>query len=342
MRKLQELPKIRELRLNKPGFGATLWGMKTKPVLMMMNSQPAELPETVSAGDEIEVQLSPFGNFPGLREGASEPTVQICDREAFETVTGNFSDQVLVDCEHKSETGGDTDASAWVTSVRVDPELGLMGTFKLTDLGADLLRGRRMRFLSPAWTVGADGRPERLLSVALTNKPNLPVRPILNRADGASSVVEDQTKGQPMNELITLLGLPEDADEAAVVAAVKALKEAADAAAEKALNDEAEAAADENEERIENRAAFVAAYKANPDMAKAMLNTLRRKPVAEPVHRVCNRSAARTPAGGNPDMVIFNRWQSLPQGREKDAYLVNNKAAIMRANAALNELKEGC
>ena len=145
-----------------------------------MNIASEPLPEAIAAGDEREVQLSPFGDFPGVLEG--QRVMQHCDQAAFERIVANFAGEVLVDFEHRAELGGSTEAAAWVQSLRIDPAKGLMATFRFTDKGAEAVANRRLRFLSPVWLLDSEGRPEQLISVGLTNKPNLPVRPLLNRA----------------------------------------------------------------------------------------------------------------------------------------------------------------
>lgn len=47
--------------------------------------------------------------------------------------------EILVEFEHNAETGGDTTAAAWITNLRVDPERGLVGDFKFTDVGVKTL-----------------------------------------------------------------------------------------------------------------------------------------------------------------------------------------------------------
>lgn len=262
-----------------------------------MNSR-IELPLSVKAGEELEVQLSPFGNFSNVTD-EGERIVQVCDRAAFERVVANFSKELLVDFEHDAETGGPTTAAAWVQRVSLDDDLGLMAIFKFTDLGAEAVTQRRLRFLSPVWTLDEAMRPERLISVGLTNKPNLPVRPILNRAPGCVNV-EDKGQNTMKEQLIALLGLTAEASDEEVIAAVEALKQENDAYAEAALNAEADAVADENADRLANREAFKALYVKNRDAAKALLATLKPAvkapaPVPQPV---CNRSAAKAPEVG--------------------------------------------
>ncbi|MBQ9693684.1 MAG: hypothetical protein IJV69_02895 [Kiritimatiellae bacterium] len=256
------------------------------------------LPSEVKAGEALEVQLSPYGRFPNVTDDG-ERIVHVCDRAAFECVVANFSEELLVDFEHDSELGGPTTAAAWVQKVFIDDEMGLMAVFKLTDLGAEAVTQRRLRFLSPVWTLDEAMRPERLISVGLTNKPNLPVRPLLNRAPGLRNV-EDKGQTKMKEQLIALLGLAAEASDEEVIAAVQALKQENDAYAEAALNAEAEAVADENAERIANRAEFVKFYCANREAARAFLGTLRvpNKAPAQPKQPVCNRAVAQQPTEG--------------------------------------------
>lgn len=143
-----------------------------------VNGNSIKLPDEVKAGDRFEVQLAPLGAYPQIVNG--EKVVQVVDEEAAQQIVKNFTEDVLVDRDHDSEEGRGTEAQAWVKNVRVDPERGIVGTFEFTDKGAEAVKNRRFRFVSPAWTLDKDNRPNALVSVALTNKPNLPVAPVLN------------------------------------------------------------------------------------------------------------------------------------------------------------------
>ena len=104
--------------------------MKTE-LLHLTNRQ--ELPEgAYAAGEVIEnVQICPIGDFPNGGK------MQHCTAEALRNVAeawrADGAKEILVDFEHSSEQGGtsDTSAAAWVSNVRVDPERGLVGDFKL-------------------------------------------------------------------------------------------------------------------------------------------------------------------------------------------------------------------
>lgn len=210
-----------------------------------------QLPEAINAGDEVEVQLAPLGTYPQIVDG--EEVGQVVDEKAVRSLIDTFDKEVLVDSDHDSETGKGTEAMAWVTKVFEDPERGLVGVFKFTDKGADAVTQRRYRFISPAWTLDGDNRPVKLVSVGMTNKPNLPVAPVLNmrlvsngtvagavvtpeeteegeaasavQNDGNPPPSEEQEKGKDpnMDQLKTVLGLPAEATDEEVITAVQAL-----------------------------------------------------------------------------------------------------------------------
>jgi len=302
------------------------------------------LPKNLKAGDTHEVQISPFGEFRNTTvdaKGNPAEIVQVCDREGLDAVAAAFAGEVLVDVDHESENGGSTLAAAWVQSLRVDNDTGLMGTLKVTEEGARLLNGREYRYLSPAFNMAepfaARSRPASLSSVAFTNKPNLPVLPVLNRAPATSNFNRNPvgapapaiTKRSNMLELIiAALGLPADTDETAAVEAVKKLKAASDETAAAALNAEAEAAADAHGAGIANRAAFVEAYKKNPDSAKAVLNAFARPANTPPP--VTNAATARRPPSfaSRPAANMYEQWDAMPAGKAKDDFLSANAEAI--------------
>ena len=136
------------------------------------------LPKSVKGGEEIEVLVSPIGTFP------HPDGEQLCTREAFDALVAKWEadgkPEILVDFDHASETGGPTEAAAWATALRSDED-GLHATFRMTDKGAEALSATRYRYLSPAWYVDEEGHPTELSTIALTNRPNLPVPCLLNR-----------------------------------------------------------------------------------------------------------------------------------------------------------------
>ena len=244
---------------------------------------PKELPETVKTGDVLKaVQLCPFGEWP------NGGTAQKCDEAAFRSLVANWraagAREVICDFEHRFEDPSltsDTSAAAWISNLAVDGERGLVGDLKLTDAGAAAISSRRLRFLSPVWELGPDGRPARLRSVALTNKPNIPVACVLNRAPQPDTETVEETKENHMDRLKELLGLAADASDEDVVAAVTALQEQVAKANKEKEDAEAESFAEEHK-AVCNKEALKKAYLLNKEAAQGIVAGLAKpdKPAA--------------------------------------------------------------
>lgn len=299
----------------------------------------------LAAGTTLTVQLSPFGEFALHDGGKMNGTVQHCTREAFEAMVANWkaagSPEILVDVDHASATGRSTEAAAWATNLRVD-DTGLCADFTLTPRGKELIGGRQYRFVSPGWTLGQDGTPLALCSVGLTNRPNLPVQPVVNADETGGRDPDDpntEKKGTPamdLKKIAAALGLPETATEEEILAAVTAMKQKEAEAAEAAAEAEAEKFADNavkcGKVAANAKAAVQAAYRQSPEVAKQMLNSL----AAPGAAKTPDFNAAKTPTalnaakpGADADPVaVYNAYVAMADGAEKDAYLAANAAKI--------------
>ena len=256
-----------------------------------LNNEARPLPDSVKAGDVLEgVQICPQGDWP------HGEIVQHCSAEAFDKIVSSQTGEILVDFEHNAETGGDTTAAAWITNLRFNEESGLIGDFKFTDIGAEAVSQRRLRFLSPAFECEETGEkeytPVRLKSVALTNKPNIPVHCVLNREGLEVSNVEDKPKDPSMDKIKELLGLGAEASEEDVIAAITSLKEEVSTLNSEKEEAEAEAFAKENEE-ILNKEDAKKAYLLNKEAAKALVAGVK-KPTMKP-QMLLNSSKAVMP-----------------------------------------------
>ena len=311
------------------------------------------LPRSVKGGEEIEVLVSPLGTFP------HPDGEQLCTREAFDALVEKWradgEPEILVDFDHASETGGPTEAAAWATSLRSDEE-GLHATFRMTDKGAEALSATRYRYLSPAWYVDEEGHPTELSTIALTNRPNLPVPRLLNRkpaepaqnadagetitapqvADAESTPEEGITEKEKINmdKLREMLGLAAEATDEEVLAAVDALRAERDqlrsekeqmeaAAKEAALDAEAEEFVEEKKEFVADRDACKNAYKRDPEGTRALFNALAApKPAAhvdgKPA-RVVDVNAAQKPA--DADLLA-----NCKNGKERMAWALKHAA----------------
>lgn len=258
--------------------------------------------ETVQSGEILPgVLLCPYGDFP------KGETVQVCDSKAFANLVANWDadgqKEILCDFEHASEVeriDSDTKAAAWISNLQVTDE-GLVGDLKFTDLGAEAVSNRRLRFLSPVWTLDGENRPEALKSVALTNKPNIKGKPVLNKVEveGGEKNLVTQKKDPNMDKIKAALGLaPEASDEevAAKVAELKAAnealnkeKEAAECARKEA---EAEAFA-EDHKACANKEDIKRLYLANKEETVKLFASLK-KPEA-PKQQILNKDGAKEP-----------------------------------------------
>lgn len=149
----------------------------------------ADLPETAEAGKPFVIQVAPAGEYPQFIDDPNKPgeqkrIVQIVDDQAIKSMVDHFHDKVLVDADHSSELSTNTKAYAWVTKLFIDPEKGLMAEIDPTPLGVEAINGKIYRFVSGAWSLDDDNRPIKLVSIGLTNKPNLPVAPMINAQAG--------------------------------------------------------------------------------------------------------------------------------------------------------------
>lgn len=261
--------------------------------------------ETVAADAAFAVQVAPFGDFKGtlhMKDGKTKPVVQHLDEQAFERVLNAWasrgSPELLVDADHGSCGGGSTKAYAWASNLRVEPGRGLVADFRFTGAGASAVNAREYRFVSPVFDCGDDGQVLGISSVALTNRPNLPVSCVLNRESTGDVNVEDNEGKPNMEKILSALGLGPDASEDDAVAAIDGLKKKVADSESAALNAEAEKFCDDNKDRIENRQAVVDLYVKNgKDVAEAFLAAFKApaKPAEKPAQQILNSGAAKSP-----------------------------------------------
>jgi phage I-like protein len=126
---------------------------------------------------------------------------------------------IPLDWEHathiRAPQGLDAPAAGWVVEVQARGA-EVWGRVEWTEAGAAAVRERGYRYYSPAYYLDPQTRAiTDIPSVGLTNRPNLAL-PALNSTEA------------PMfpESVLTALGLAPDADEAAVLAAIEALKAA--------------------------------------------------------------------------------------------------------------------
>ena len=190
--------------------------------------------------------ITPLGEF----EHAGAGVVQVIDAEAAKAMVEDFKEKasadnfpgLLVDFDHFSmDTDKPSEAAGWICDLRHDSK-GVWAQVRWTDKGKESVEGGVYRLVSPVFpkpslceSLGENRiRPREIVSVALTNEPNIKgARPLTNR--------EPNTTEEPQKEPKVVEPTPEtieetpnrwsDASRLSALAARRAKNEARKAAA---------------------------------------------------------------------------------------------------------------
>lgn len=136
----------------------------------------------IQENGETEVQVACIGEVVGS-DIHGNAVKQNFSEDSLKRIAEMQSDDILVDADHSSETGGSTEAKGWLSKLNFVPGKGLFGTIKWTDIGRKLIENRVFRWLSPSWKLNAKTmEPLTMTSCALTNKPSQigRIEPIIN------------------------------------------------------------------------------------------------------------------------------------------------------------------
>jgi phage I-like protein len=133
------------------------------------------------------------------------------------SAAAEYGNRLTLDYEHMALSEPPQPAPAagsFVLELRAD---GLWATdVKWTARASAMLSAREYLYFSPAFTVDEEGRPSRLLNVALTNLP---------ATHAMTPLVAANQKESPMKGVLTALSLKDGATEAEAIAAVARLSE---------------------------------------------------------------------------------------------------------------------
>lgn len=297
----------------------------------------------LKSGDIIQgVQLAPLGNYPAITTSGKKVD-QLCDKQAYDQVAKVFNEaarEIQVDFDHKSEVSDDSVAAGWIVKVWSDDTRGLLGDIKVSGKGAKALNELDYRFASAAFELADDGRPQKLLSLALTNRPNMEdIEKVYNSKmeAGAETQVASLSTSEEQNmtlEIKQALGLPEDATDAVVLNGIQSLNGKLKEYMDKEKAAEAEAAVSELPETC--REDFKKLYASDPEAAKTVINSVlnvlkekaeakEAKPEVEQPETVCNSKEAEKPALDSK--AAWAAYNSLPQA-QKLAFAKEHKAEL--------------
>lgn len=125
-------------------------------------------------------------------EVASKSRDMVVDEESARAVVEAFTAHGVdlpIDYEHQTLGGdyaspdGTAPAAAWIKSLQPEPGVGIWANVEWTQRGAELVRAKEYRYLSPVAIVRKrDGKVMALQSVALTNTPAIVgMSPVVNK-----------------------------------------------------------------------------------------------------------------------------------------------------------------
>ena len=162
------------------------------------------------------IPVFPAGTFKGA-DGRGPYTVE--DPAALIAASQTAGRPIPVDYNHQTVfaclNGGDSPAAGWIDRFEVREGGLIWAHVDWTPDGGKAVASKEYRFTSPVFKHSPDGIVRRLESVALTNNPNLVDLPAINSKIG-------EHMDEFMKQLRAALGLPEAADQAAIIKASQA------------------------------------------------------------------------------------------------------------------------
>lgn len=182
--------------------------MKTTPLIGAANS----LPNTT----EQWLKLAGYGNWPHMRG------LQCFTREAAQRMTENFRSlrsklarkfsglPVYIghpdDPDYSGKEGHtDKDPCGYVSDIE-DRDDGCYVRIQWNDRGNNLVKANHYRYLSPRWAMQAlnsanSFEPVRLLSIGLTNKPNIPDTALANEQNDSNDEISSSDASDLSDEI---------------------------------------------------------------------------------------------------------------------------------------------
>lgn len=286
-------------------------------------------------------QIEVTGKHP-----AGKARKQVIDQVALESILNRFNQEkaaagedfagMLVDNDHLShDLANSTEALAWAQELAIRNGQ-LHARLDLTDLGEPAIRNKRFKFFSTEYDPedlqdlgGGEVRPLRLAGLAFTNRPNnRGGKPISNR-DGNLPGGEQQETKPTMQPIALKLGLPADADEAAILKKITDIMSELETLKGKEAGVEADAIMNRYGDRIpkEKRDDVKRRLIANRADTEAMLELLP-EPAKKADERIFNRADAKQPdaiTDGDGDHAESN----------KKATAIRNRAATIQREQKL-------
>lgn len=212
---------------------------KTKSTLMVAMGAGALIALSASGGVADWIMLVPVGADGIIPTVDGRGPYRVTDAAKLATDSLHAAGgRIPIDENHATDlaapNGGPSPARGWAVELQARAD-GIWGRVEWSAPGAALMGDKAYRFISPALAHDKAGNVLAVLRASLTNTPNL---------RGMAALHSEETNMDLLAQLRKLLGLADDADEAAVVAKIRSLTDApaADAALQSALAPIAKAA----------------------------------------------------------------------------------------------------
>ncbi len=191
----------------------------------VLNAITHSLSAAASDGEAPEyIHLLPAGTFSGA-DGRGPYQLDDAAKliSAFKRAGRKLPIDVNHAIDHLSGTGQQSPAVGWIVALEARAD-GVWGKVDWTKDGASLVGEKKYGFISPVFNTPKKPpyRVLQLLRASLTNDPNLTLTALHERQNGDPSMDEELRKA---------LGLPENADQAAILAAVTSAHSASTAMA---------------------------------------------------------------------------------------------------------------
>lgn len=283
-------------------------------------------------------QIEVTGTHP-----AGKTRKQVIDAVALESIVNRFQADkaeagenfagLLVDNDHLShDLDNSTEALAWAQELEVR-DGQLHARLDLTDIGEPAIRNKRFKFFSTEYDPEdcedlGDGRvrPLRLSGLAFTNRPNnRGGKPISNRSGGEQSETEIPKHMQP---IALKLGLPADADEAAILKKITDVMSELESLKGKEAENEADVIMNRLGKRIPDavkplwKTKLIANRKETEELMEASFPA---NPTREAPAKIFNRDTAK-----QPDAVSDANAGDKADGTKRAAAIRNRANTIAR------------
>ncbi len=155
----------------------------------------------------------------------------MADELAYEEIMAHFakeSNDVVIDYEHQTLEGTQAPAAGWIKTLINKGDQGLWARVEWTPRASEYLANKEYRYLSPViWVRNSDKRAAILHSAALTNVPAIDgMVPLVNKGLVPNDE-EDEKRMEFRLMVLKTLGLPDNATDEQVSAALQKMQDAA-------------------------------------------------------------------------------------------------------------------